>query len=230
MTEDGPIDAAGEYALGLLEGEDLRAARGRASTDPQFAVEVARWRGRLAHLVDDVPEVQPPASAWQRLERSLGPRPPDNVVLLRRTLNVWRGATAAITAIAASLAFVVFTRSIPQQTAPPAQPMVAMIQAGNQVAAVASWDKSSRRLLVSEVNMPINPRHDYQLWLIPAGGKPHSLGVMPARPHMQLALAEPISSMVARGATLAVSLEPVGGSPTDQPTGPVVASGPITAA
>ena len=80
-------------------------------------------------------------------------------------------------------------------TAPAAQPMVAIIQAGNQVAAVASWDRSSRRLLVSEVNMPIRPRHDYQLWLIPAGGKPHSLGVMPARPHMQLALAEPISAM-----------------------------------
>ena len=78
--------------------------------------------------------------------------------------------------------------------------------------------------------MPITPRRDYQLWLIPSGGKPHSLGVMPARPHMQLALAEPISAIIGRGATLAVSLEPVGGSPTDQPTGPVIASGPITAA
>ena len=230
MTEDPPIDAAAEYALGLLEGEDLRAARQLASTDPVFAAEVARWRGRLSPLTEEVPEAEVPASAWHRIERSLGPPARDNVVLLRRSLNVWRAATAAITAVAASLALVVFTRDSPQRTAPAAQPMVAMIRAGNQVAAVASWDRSSRRLLVSEVNMPITPRHDYQLWLIPAGGKPHSLGVMPARPHMQLALAEPVGAMVSRGATLAVSLESAGGSRTDQPTGPVVASGQITSA
>ena len=230
MTEDSPMDPAAEYALGLLEGEDLRAARQRASTDPRFAAQVARWRGRLSPLIDEVPEVEAPASAWRRIERSLGAPARDNVVLLRRRLNGWRAATAAITAVAASLVLVVFTRDIPQRTAPPPQPLVAMIQAGNQVAAVASWDRSSRSLLVSEVNMPITPGHDYQLWLIPARGKPHSLGVMPARPHMQLALAEPIGTMVGRGATLAVSLEPAGGSPTDQPTGPVVASGPITAA
>jgi len=230
MTEDPPMDPAAEYALGLLDGEDLRAPRQRASTDPGFAAQVARWRGRLSPLVDEVPEVEAPASAWRRIESSLGPPARDNVVLLRRRLNGWRAATAAITAVAASLALVVVTRDNPLLTVPPAEPMVAMIQAGNQIAAVASWDRNSRRLLVSEVNMPVTPGHDYQLWLIPPGGKPHSLGVMPVRPHMQLALAEPIDAMVGRGATLAVSLEPAGGSHTDQPTGPVVASGPITAA
>jgi anti-sigma-K factor RskA len=230
MTEDPPTDAAGEYALGLLDGEDFRAARQRALTDPGFAAQVARWRGRLSPLVEEVPEVEPPSSAWRRIERSLGVAAGDNVVILRRRINVWRAATAAITAVAASLALVVFTRGIPQRTEPAAQPMVAMIQAADQVAAVASWDKSSRRLLVSEVHMPVSPRHDYQLWLIPVGGKPHSLGVMPARPHMQLVLAEPIGAFIGRGATLAVSLEPAGGSPTDQPSGPVVASGAMTTA
>lgn len=230
MTNDPPVDTAAEYALGLLEGDELRAARKRASSDPSFAAQIARWRGRLSPLVDEVPEIEPPASAWRRVERSLGQPTGDNVVLLRRRLSLWRAATVAITAVAASLALVVIKQDIPQPISPAAQPMVAIIRAGNQVAAIASWDGSSRHLLVSEVNMPVTPRRDYQLWLIPSGGKPHSLGVMPARPHMQVALAEPISAIVGRGATLAVSLEPAGGSPTDQPTGPVVASGPITAA
>src|SRR5579872_2516111 len=230
MTDDPPIDTAAEYALGLLEGEELRAARQRAASDPSFAAQIARWRVRFSPLADDVPEIEPPASVWRRVERSLGPAAAENVVLLRRSLNFWRAATGAITAVAASLALVVITQNIPQGTAPATHPMVAIIQAGNQVAAVASWDRSSRHLMVSEVNMPISPRHDYQLWLIPAGGKPHSLGVMPVRAHMQLALGEPNSAIIGRGATLAVSLEPVGGSPSDQPTGPVVASGPITAA
>jgi len=229
MTDDTPTDAA-EYALGLLEGEELRAARRRASTDPSFAAEIARWRGRLSSLAEEVPEIEAPASAWRRIERSLGARAGDNVVLLRRRLNVWRAATGAITAVAASLALVIITEDIPHRIAPAPQPMVAVIKAGNQVAAVASWDRDSRRLVVSEISMPIAPRHDYQLWLVPAGGKPHSLGVMPARPLVQVAIAEPISDMVGTGATLAVSLEPAGGSPTDQPTGTVVASGTIATA
>ena len=69
MTEDPPINAAAEYALGLLEGEDLRAARQRASTDPVFAAEVARWHGRLSPLTEEVPEAEVPASVWHRIER-----------------------------------------------------------------------------------------------------------------------------------------------------------------
>ncbi len=108
--------------------------------------------------------------------------------------------------------------------------MVAMIKAGAEVAAVANWDSAARQLMVAEVKMPVVPGRDYQLWLIPADGKPRSIGVMPNRPHLRLALAEPMSNMLAEGATLAVSLEPLGGSPTDAPTGPVVASGALSAA
>ena len=230
MTGQPRMEAAAEYALGVLEGEELRAARQRSETDPAFAQEVARWHGRLATLSAEVAEVQAPPSAWQRIERSLGDYVGENVVVLRRRLNLWRGAAAAASAIAASLALVLFTRDIPQSGPPSSKPMVAMIKAGTEVAAVASWDRGSHHLLVTEVKMPVTPGHDYELWLIPAGGKPRSLGVMPDRPHMQLALGEPMSAMVASGATLAVSLEPLGGSRQDGPSGPVVASGPITVA
>lgn len=222
------MEAPAEYALGLLEGEELRAARKRAATDPAFAEDAARWRGRLATLAAELPEVQAPQPAWQRIERSLG-FADENVIVLRRRVNLWRGAATGLTAIAASLALMLVTRDIPQ-SARSSQSMVANIKAGTQIAAVASWDGSSRRLIVSEVNMPVTPGHDYQLWLIPAGGKPRSLGVMPDRPHMQLALAKPMSAMVASGAILAVSLEPLGGSASDRPSGPVVAYGPITTA
>ena len=156
------------------------------------------------------------------------------MVTLRRKVNVWRGLTGAMTALAASLALVVVNR--PDRPAPTpvsvpmGQPMVAMIKAGTEVAAVANWDAAARRLMVAEVKMPAVPDRDYQLWVIPADGRPRSVGVMPNVPHMRMALAEPLSAMLAEGATLAVSLEPLGGSPTDAPTGPVVASGALAAA
>jgi anti-sigma-K factor RskA len=146
--------------------------------------------------------------------------------------------TGALTALAASLALIVVTRPDPAILPPPqppssvpaAQPMVAMIKAGADVAAVANWDVNSRQLMVAEVKMPVVPDRDYQLWVIPADGKPRSVGVMPNRPHLRMDLAEPLSAMLAEGATLAVSIEPLGGSPTDAPTGPVVASGALAAA
>lgn len=234
MTDKRAIDPA-EYALGLLDGAELRAARALAASDPDFAREVARWNGRLAPLLDEVEPVSAPDAIWPRIQQSLGTGSGEsNVVALRRKVNVWRGMTGAMTALAASLALIVVTRPDPPPPAPvetPAgQPMVAMIKAGAEVAAVANWDAGARRLMVAEVKMPAVPNRDYQLWLIPADGRPRSIGVMPNRPHLKMALAEPMSAMLAEGATLAVSLEPLGGSPTDAPTGPVVASGALSAA
>lgn len=234
MTDKRTIDPA-EFALGLLDGEELRAARALAASDPDFAREVARWNGRLAPLLDEVDPVGAPDAIWPRLERSLGTGPGEsNVITLRRKVTVWRGLTGAMTALAASLALVVVNRPAPPAPTPVSvttgQPMVAMIKAGSEVAAVANWDKAARRLMVAEVKMPAVPDRDYQLWIIPADGKPRSVGVMPNAPHMRVALAEPMAAMLGEGATLAVSLEPLGGSPTDAPTGPVVASGALAAA
>lgn len=227
MTDDRSILPA-EQSLRLLGSDELRA-----SSDAGFASEVARWNGRLAPLADEIEPVSPPDALWSRIDRSLGNTGGEsNVIQLRRKVNVWRAMAGAMTALAASLALVVVNRQVPPPplSAPLAQPMVAMIKAGAEVAAVANWDKGSRQLLVSEVKMPVVPGHDYQLWLIPAGDKPHSVGVMPNLPHMRVAVAAPMSAMLAEGATLAVSLEPAGGSPTGAPTGPVVASGALAAA
>lgn len=234
MTGKRAIDPA-EFALGLLDGEELRAARALVVSDPEFAHEVARWNGRFAPLFDDVGLVAAPDAMWPRIEQTLGTGSGEsNVVVLRRKVNVWRGLTGAMTALAASLALVVVNRPDPPQPAPVAvpsgQPMVAMIKAGAEVAAVANWDAATRRLVVAEVKMPVVPERDYQLWVIPADGTPRSVGVMPNVPHLRLALDAPLSAMLAEGATLAVSLEPLGGSPTDAPTGPVVASGALAAA
>ncbi|MFL5337348.1 MAG: anti-sigma factor domain-containing protein [Geminicoccaceae bacterium] len=54
---------------------------------------------------------------------------------------------------------------------------------------------------------------------------PVSLGVLEQQGNNRRLLASPVQALLAPGANLAVSLEPVGGSPTGQPTGPVISSG-----
>ena len=52
MTSDELL--AAEFVLGLLEGEDLLAARARAKSDAAFAEEIAIWQDRLAPLADTI--------------------------------------------------------------------------------------------------------------------------------------------------------------------------------
>nr|WP_157618236.1 anti-sigma factor [Rhodanobacter sp. 115] len=69
-----------------------------------------------------------------------------------------------------------------------------------------------------------------ELWLIPAGQKPIAVGMISREQPTTLALAPALLKQLGATAALAVSVEPPGGSPTGQPTGPVIAKGAIGAA
>jgi len=69
-----------------------------------------------------------------------------------------------------------------------------------------------------------------ELWLIPAGGKPISVGMIARDKPTTLTLDPALLAQLGPTAALAVSVEPIGGSPTGQPTGAVIAKGAIGAA
>lgn len=233
MTPDDRDQLAAEYALGTLAGADLARARALAASDPGFRAEIGRWSGRLSPLLEEVQSATPPESLWSRIDQQLGfvAAPGANVIQLRRRVGIWRGVAAGATALAASLALVLVTQ--PPATAPPiaatsAAPMVAMLgDEARDMKLVASWDPGHRRLMVAAASdMPAEPGHAHELWMIPADGKPRSLGTMPG-PKMRATLEPLMANQLAEGVTLALSVEPMGGSPTGAPTGPVVASGKL---
>lgn len=237
-TDDREAMAA-EHALRLLTGDDLSKAETRSRTDPDFAAAVARWRGRLAPLDAETSEVAPPESLWGRIEAAVSGRSAsnDNFALLRRKLNLWRTATGAMGALAASLALFLAFEPRPV-VAPPAQtssptsvPMVAMLGDKGAIKVVASWDPAAHQLVLAVPGeIPADTSHARELWVIPAGGKPRSLGTMPTDKHMHMRLADALAELLQHGATIAISIEPPGGSPTGAPTGPVIASGALTKA
>ena len=61
---------------------------------------------------------------------------------------------------------------------------------------------------------------------MPRGGKPRSLGVVSPQNRMNLKLVAAADQALGDVPALAISVEPPGGSPTGQPTGPVLYSGP----
>lgn len=225
MTEDDDLLAA-EHALGLSDQS------AREASDPDFARSVDTWRRRLDPLLGT--ERAPPPHVWN----SIVARLPANDAGVSDPARPWRFATFAASAAAAALLGVLVLRPdgeaptpapVPQvATAPAARMMVAALtpEQGSGTVTIA-YDEREGRMTVTPVGMDPDGRTP-QLWVIPADGKPRSLGVIAAADARTMIVPAGERTLLSGGVTLAVSLEPEGGSPTGQPTGPVVMTGTMS--
>lgn len=248
MTERPPLDtakgeapdmAAAELALGLLDGEERAAAMRRVLSEPRFARAVERWRAHLAQLFDLWPEMDAP-NLIGRVEASIdrsGDAPVATLVSPKRARAaawLWPAATSVSSLVAAGLLFFIVTRP-PPVPAPPAPvttaaapTLVASIDPeAKGVPVTAMYDAQAGAIRLTEAALNQAGR-SAELWVIPADGTPHSLGLLHTRGTTALKLSPQNRARIAAGATLAVSIEPVGGSKTGLPTGPVVAKGALT--
>jgi anti-sigma-K factor RskA len=221
-----PTDVtAAELALGLLEGEERGAAVRRVLAEPGFAAQVAWWRSCLAALFDLWPEVVAPPHLAARIAASID----GSTTLSRVSRFPWPALAAVTSAIAACLLLFVMVR--PEPTVPVSQPvpevrptsvLVAMLgDAKSPVAAV--YDPANGQLRVA-AGPDVPAARVAQLWVIGGDGVPHALGLLGGRP-TSLSPQGVDRRRIAPGTTLAISVEPLGGSPTGLPTGPVVATG-----
>lgn len=222
---------AAEYALGVLDAQARREAERRIANDPAFAAEVAAWEARLAPLLEEAAPVAPPDRVWPRIQASLGHAAPsvnprETRASLWRSLPFWRTAGAAGFAFAAA-AMVYIAVQRPPQPAPGAPYVAAIMRDDGSPAFTATIDMQRSTVVVMPLGGAMaDATRVPQLWLIPADGKPRSLGVIRRDAAMTLRLSAELRDM-ASGAMLAVSMEPPGGSPTGLPTGPVMAKGRI---
>jgi anti-sigma-K factor RskA len=94
---------------------------------------------------------------------------------------------------------------------------------------VASVTATGNTLVIVPAALLTNDPRSFELWLIPTGEtRPRSLGlVQPGQP-IRLDVPSGLAGRITPDATLAVSLEPPGGSPTGAPTGPVIAAGKLS--
>jgi anti-sigma-K factor RskA len=228
-----PDVTAAELALGLLEGDEHAQALRRVLAEPGFAAEVEAWRIRFAQLFDIWPDSAAPEHGVARLDHALDTA---SVVtpIARGTGRLWPALTAASSLIAACLLLMLLFRPATPPLPPPhaqtasAPMLMAAItpdKIGEPVAAM--FDPNSGKLSIATAAMG-DPAHSAQLWVIGGDGVPHSLGLMTAHAATVVTLAPENRPRMAGGAVIAVSLEPVGGSPTGLPTGPVIAKGALS--
>lgn len=230
-----------EYVLGVLDADERAAVEDDIAKDPRAAGEVAWWQQRLMPLAEDVASATPPGHVWTRIQDALGASPrraaPPPASLRHGfwdSLALWRWIASGAGAIAAAciVALVVLPRASVTPGVRPATYMASTItQANGQVGWTATVDLQHARMIVvpaTPQSLPVGRAPE--LWLIPAGQKPIAVGMIASDAPTAIKLDPALLARLGPTAALAVSIEPPGGSPTGQPTGPVIGKGAIGAA
>ncbi len=220
-----------EYALGVLDEPERRAAARRSENDPAFATRVFDWQMLLAPMAAAAPPVEPAPSLWPRIDAAVAAQEARRrSIILRparrlwRSLAFWRGfAFGSMALAAASLAAfaVVAPRAPVEETA-----MATALQ-GGPAGIIAAFNPQARKLLIVPAAPSASQQWAPELWLIMPGGTPLSLGVVDPEQPTEVKLSPDLAERLNQSPTLAISLEPVGGSPSGMPTGPVIARGTL---
>jgi anti-sigma-K factor RskA len=214
---------AAEYALGTLPARARARLDRVARSDGVVARALREWEQRIAALADGAPPIQPAPHVWVALARRLGFDEASTDAPWWRRLGFWRPFALASLAAAFALAVALLA---PLER--PAEAIVVVLAGPDaRPVLVASVSRGDRQLAVKALAPVTVPQgRALELWMLPGQGPPRSLGLIPAAGVGQVRLAA-TPDVAFRGIeALAISLEPAGGSPSGQPTGPVLYTGP----
>ena len=206
--EDDDEILAAEYVLGVLDLADRLQAEARIKSDPEFALQVMDWQNRLAGLNDEFAE-SPAPDLLPRIEARLFARSAAPRSQVR--WGVWRWLSGAVMASVLVLAVVA-------TLTPPHVGLVATLATADARLSYEVRSFGSTLQITRVAGLPAVQGQVHELWVIAPDAAPVSLGLLGDAP---LSITYPVPLA---GWTLAVSIEPAGGSPTGQPTGPVILS------
>lgn len=240
---------ASAWALGTLRGRARRRFEALAREQAPVRAAALLWESRVGGITELQAQVDPSTAVWTRIDNlvqadldrramqvaqdSSPPRKPGWL----QSLLLWRGAAGA-GALATVLA--IFTAGqLREELGAQIQDLQARLQSVPQVEYVAvlnddqsgpamlvTFDPNNQRLTLQRVGgYQEASDKSLQLWALPPGSAPRSLGVLTRERLLQLAAGE---AEVQNVPALAVSLEPQGGVPSERgPTGPVLFKGAL---
>lgn len=232
-----------EYVLGVLDADGGAEIERQMAADPAVTAAVQQWRRRLLPLAEEVAPEVPAAHLWQRIVRELRldlPAPAVQRAPAGRAdragqsaqLRFWQRLALASSALLAAACVAIVVLIVRRPVPPPIPYMASSIaEAGGRVAWTATMDLAKARMIVVPASPgAVGPGRSAELWLIPRGGKPIAVGIISTTASVAIQLPPTLLARLGPTATLAVSVERLGGSPTGQPGGPVIATGSIGAA
>ncbi|MEO8489934.1 anti-sigma factor [Pseudomonas sp.] len=210
---------AADYAIGLMPATARKRFEHLLLDDAALRVELGHWQDALTSLTGTLPERPVPDHVWAGINARIEPQVL-HVPAKKPFLMNFRFLAAACAVVLALFVGVLYQQSNT------AQYTATLVNASQQPA--LRVQAFTNYLQVEPLTLAaLEPTRALELWAIPAGGKPISLGLVPAsgKGHIQLNKAQ--QALLTAPLTLAITLEPTGGSPTGQPTGPVLYQGAL---
>jgi len=216
MNYDKPelLDSlAGQYVLGTLRGLARKRFQRLLLTSNKAREATSMWEQNLNNLASAITPQIPNDEVWVQIMQRIENKPQSSKTVVHTKPSIWRTWSFVATAACIILAFLVI------------QPTTSVKQT-EQIALVQNQDKQS--LWFIDVNaqglaikassqLVAQTNKDYELWMILKGqDTPISLGLLPKQGDKLLLKDKRFKASDI--ALLAVSLEPIGGSPNGLPT------------
>ena len=205
---------AAEFVLGTLRGPARRRFARLITDRADVRFAVWRWERHLSELANGLTPHTPRRRVWQNIRRRIE---------LSQTkpnfLQQWRGLWLALpTAIAAAWLAIVLLPT------PSADRIAVFVDQNAETLWVISADLDTGLLQTEAITAPAAASNtSYELWVLLPAGPPQSLGLLPVTGgSVETRISAQLIAALTAAGRLAISLEPEGGSPTGQPTGPVV--------
>ena len=213
LTPQDADDAlAAEYVLGVQDLSDRAATETRIKRDPAFADLVTAWENRFAGLNDGFEEARAP-NLLPRIEARLFPAAKSARPARLPMMRWLSGAAFAAALVLVGVATLV----------PPRPDLVAVLATADNRLSYEVASYGDRLQITRVAGVPAVEGQVHELWVIAPGAAPVSLGLLAEGP---LVVTYPTPPA---GWVLAVSVEPTGGSPIGQPTGPVILTAQVGA-
>ncbi len=223
LSSDAAHALAAEYVLGTLRGRARHRFEALARADRHLGDVLRLWEEELTPWAERIAPIEPPARVWHAIESRISPA--SSRVSRLASDSFWRGFALISGGLASVLlaAFLWLSGGARDEalfvailSSPDAVPrMVVSMHEPDfmRVRMVKPWSGTEGKSL--------------ELWVLPASGAPRSLGLVPNASGDTLIRVATTDARVQGISALAISLEPVGGSPSGLPTGPVLCSGVV---
>lgn len=220
---------AQRYVLGTMGYRARRRFAQRLQEDSAARDTVLAWEERLSPLAWSLVPVAPSELVWQRVLREIESDP-------QLRASTWKrysiAASAAVLVAAVGITSMGWWRAANQppetvvervvDVVPDPAAVSVIVDGSNTVWVARIYEKLARLDIEVQTAPAEHADKDYELWALQADGTPHSLGLLPKSGQSSIALDSVAMSALAQSDKLAVSLEPLGGSPDMVPTGPVL--------
>ena len=219
LSADALQRLAADYVLGTLRGRARARFERHLRERPEARELVARWEAALTPLARRVPPLEPPARVWRGIEARLAPP------AVAASPGFWR----SLALLSGGVASVLVAAFLWLSSGPRGEPLfVAVLTEANasprMVLSMHQPDLLRVRMVKPWAGMQ---KQSLELWAMQGDGVPRSLGLVRNEMVDTMMRIDPRDPRLVGAKAFAITMEPEGGSPTRQPTGSIVCSGPV---